>query len=419
MIYNSGFSDYNQNEKTTPGHFIPGKNVIYPTTRIKQLMESNVGPIYLDYNGTTPHDPEVVETMRTFLETEFGNPSSSHWYGILPRRAVETARGQVADLIGCRPEEILFTSGGTESNNHAIKSAARMLEHKGRHIITSQVEHPAVTEVCRFLEKNGFSVDYMPVDETGMVDPADIKAAARTDTILISIMHANNEVGTIQPIEEIAAFAKENGILMHTDAAQSPGKIPVNAGDLDVSFLSIAGHKLYAPKGVGALYICDGIALEPFCHGAGQESGRRAGTENVLEIAGLGKACEIAGKQLQRASAAMTNLRDRLQAGLVSSVKEIKINGHPTKRLPNTLSVSFYGIEANQILEEIGLEIAASAGAACHSDTIEISHVLAAMGLDQNWAKGTLRFSVGRMTTEEEIDRSLEIIVAAVKRLES
>lgn len=381
-------------------------------------MKPETRPIYLDYNGTTPLDPEVIKTMQTFLESQFGNPSSSHWYGIAPRRAVNVARQQVADLIGCRPEEIIFTSGGTESNNHAIKSTALMLKNKGRHIITSSIEHPAVIEVCRFLEKNGFSVDFLPVDDTAMVDPAAVQAAVKKDTILISIMHANNEVGTIEPIEQIAAFAKEKGIVMHTDAAQTLSKIPVNTEALGVSLLSIAGHKLYAPKGIGALYVRDGIVLEPFCHGAGQESGRRAGTENVSHIAGLGKACEIAGRRLADTSAQMAELRDHLEQGLTGCIEKIKINGNQDKRLPNTLSVSFYGLEANRILEEIGLQIAASAGAACHSDTIEISHVLAAMGIDQNWAKGTLRFSVGRMTTLEEIEQAIEIIAAAVKRLD-
>lgn len=382
-------------------------------------MNNPLNPIYLDYNGTTPHDPEVIAAMRPFLETEFGNPSSSHWYGIAPRRAVETARRQVAGLIGCLPEEIVFTSGGTESNNHAIKSAARLMGNKGRHIITSRVEHPAVLEVCGFLEKEGFSVTYLPVDLTGLVAVQAVKDAICSDTILISIMHANNEVGTIEPIEEIAAAAGQENILVHTDAAQSVGKIPVKVDDLGVSLLSIAGHKLYAPKGVGALYIRKGLHLEPFCHGAGQESGRRAGTENVLEIAGLGKACEIAAQNLKATSAHMEKLRDRLQAGLTEALDHIRINGHLTHRLPNTLSISFCGLEANRILEEIGLEVAASAGAACHADTVSISHVLEAMGLEQNCAKGTLRFSTGRMTTKDEIDRALEVVAAAVKRLQT
>lgn len=374
-------------------------------------------PVYLDYNGTTPHDPEVIDAMRPFLEAEFGNPSSSHYYGIAPRRAVEAARAQVAGILNCRPEEIVFTSGGTESNNHAIKSVARLYKHRGRHIITSRVEHPAVMEVCRYLESEGFGVTYLPVDETGRVNVSDLEAAIRPDTILISIMHANNEAGTIQPIREIAQIARQKEILMHTDAAQSVGKIPTDVNDLGVSLLSIAGHKVYAPKGIGALYIRDGLELEPFCHGAGQENGRRAGTENVLEIVGFGKACEVALRHLDNVPKQMAELRDRLQKGLAGELGKVRVNGHPEYRLPNTLSISFYGLEANRILEEIGLDVAASAGAACHSDTVKISHVLVAMGLDEQWAKGTLRFSVGRMTTKDEIDRVLEVVVKAVIHL--
>lgn len=374
-------------------------------------------PIYLDYNGTTPHAPEVVEAMRPFLEKDFGNPSSSHWYGIVPRRAVEAAREQVAGLLGCRPAEVLFTSGGTESNNHAIKGVARRLKDKGRHIITSRVEHPAVLEVCRFLEAEGFSVTYLPVDESGRVAAAAVEAAVRPDTILISIMHANNEVGTLQPIGEIAEMAGKTGILFHTDAAQAPGKISVRVDELGVSLLSLAGHKLYAPKGIGALYIREGLVLPPFCHGAGQEAGRRGGTENVLEIAGLGRACELAAAQLESTAARMAGLRDQLQAGLFEALENVQVNGHLTHRLPNTLSVSFYGLEANRLLEEIGLQVAASAGAACHSDTVQISHVLEAMGIPEAWAKGTLRFSVGRMTTADEIARATEIVADAVKGL--
>ncbi|MCF8052619.1 MAG: cysteine desulfurase [Desulfobacterales bacterium] len=374
-------------------------------------------PIYLDYNGTTPHDPEVIEAMRPFFETEFGNPSSSHWYGIAPKQAVENARRQVAALLGCTPEELVFTSGGTESNNQVIKSMAGARYAEGTHIITSRIEHPAVLEVCQFMEEHGFSVTYLPVDETGLVDPSDIEAAVTDATVLISIMHANNEVGTIQPIEEIAEIANRHEILFHTDAAQSLGKIPAKVDDLGVGLLSVAGHKLYAPKGVGALYLKSGIEPKIFCHGAGQERGVRAGTENVLEIVGLGKACEIAGRDLAGNNAHMAAMRDRLEAGIQSTLSNVRFNGHRQKRLPNTCSVSFLGLEANRILEEIGLEVAASAGAACHSDRVQISHVLTAMNIPEEWAKGTLRFTTGRMTTEEEIDRALEVIVSAVKRL--
>ena len=360
-------------------------------------------PIYLDYNGTTPLDPHVIEAMAPFLETEFGNPSSSHWYGIIPKKAVETARSQVAGLLGCSPHEIIFTSGGTESNNHAITGIARAYRTKGNHIITSRIEHPAVLEVCRFLEGFGFETTYLPVDNQGLVSKSDVEKSIRPETILITIMHANNEVGTIQPIEKISRIAKEHGIVMHTDAAQSIGKIETRVSTLGIDLLSIAGHKVYAPKGIGALYIRQSIMPEKFCHGAGQEMGLRAGTENVSGIVGLGKACEIADRDLKNNIEHIKTLRDRLHDGLFCELEQIKSNGHPDKRLPNTLSLCFKGLEANRILEEIGLEVAASAGAACHSDTVEISHVLQAMNIPIDWAKGTLRFSVGRMTTIEQI----------------
>jgi len=374
-------------------------------------------PIYLDYNGTTPHDPEVIEAMRPFLESEFGNPSSSHWYGIHPKRAVENAREQVADLLGCDAGEIIFTSGGTESNNHAIKGTAGTLGKKGGHIITCAVEHPAVLEVCRYLEKTGFNITRLPVDSFGLVDVADVERSIRSDTILITVMHANNEVGTIQPINEITRIASRNNIVMHTDAAQSVGKIPTRVKELGADLLSVAGHKLYAPKGIGALYIRKPLKLENFCHGAGQERGLRAGTENVLEIVGLGKACEIAQRNLDQNMAHMKTMRDRLHAGLSERLGDIQLNGHPKQRLPNTLSLSFKNLEANRILEEIGLEVAASAGAACHADTVEISHVLKAMNVPLEWAKGTIRFSTGRMTTANQIDRTIRVVADAVTRL--
>jgi len=376
-----------------------------------------IKPIYLDYNGTTPHAPEVVAAMRPFLEVEFGNPSSSHCYGIAPKQAVESARRQVAGILNCRPQELFFTSGGTESNNHAITGTARALRARGNHIITSAFEHPAVLEVCHYLEKDGFETTFLAVTADGLVNPAAVEKAIRPTTILITIMHANNEVGTIQPIAQISRIAKEHRIVMHTDAAQSVGKIPTDVEDLDVDLLSVAGHKVYAPKGIGALYVRPPLKPEKFCHGAGQERGWRAGTENVLEIVGLGKACEIAARDLQRNMVHMQRLRDRLHEGLSAKLTDMRLNGHPMKRLPNTLNLSVKGVEANRILEEFGLEVAASAGAACHSDTVEISHVLEAMNVPRNWAKGTLRFSVGRMNTAEEIDRAIEIIARAVKKL--
>jgi cysteine desulfurase len=376
-----------------------------------------IKPVYLDYNGTTPHAPEVIEAMRPFLETEFGNPSSSHWYGIRPKQAIDEARGRMAGLLGCPSETLIFTSGGTESNNHAIKSIAGALFSSGTHIITSAIEHPAVLKVCRFMEDHGFSVTYLPVDSDGLVNPADVADAITPRTIMISIMHANNEVGTVQPIAEIAPLAREKGIWLHTDAAQSVGKIPTRVDDLGVDLLSVAGHKVYAPKGIGALYIRPGVESSIFCHGAGQEMGRRAGTENVMHIAGLGKACQLANDRLQENTAHLKAMRDRLEKGLKTSVPDIRFNGHREKRLPNTASVSFLGLEADGILREIGSEVAASAGAACHAGQVQISHVLDAMQLPTPWANGTVRFTTGRMTTADEIDRALDAIVSGVKKL--
>ncbi|MFW6011816.1 MAG: cysteine desulfurase family protein, partial [Desulfosalsimonas sp.] len=326
-----------------------------------------------------------------------------------------SARARVAKLLGCGPEEIVFTSGGTEANNHAIKGAAMLRADRGKHIITTQIEHPSVTEVFRFLEKQGFEATYLPVDKTGRVSAGMLESEIRPDTVLISVMHSNNEVGTLQPIEEIAGIAEKHGILMHTDAAQSAGKIKTKTDIPGVSLLSIAGHKLYAPKGIGALYIKKGLQLEPFCHGAGQEGGRRAGTENVALIAGLGKACEIAERDLDKNFAHMKKLRDRLESEILSKTSGAAINGHPGHRLPNTLSISFHDLEANRILDEIKDNVAASAGAACHSGSVSVSYVLLAMGMDEKRAKGTLRISTGRMTTEDEISRAAEIISETVQ----
>ena len=374
-------------------------------------------PIYLDYNGTTPHDPEVIAAMRPFLEEEFGNPSSGHSYAVRPRQALETARRQVAGLLNCDAEEVIFTSGGTEANNWAILGTAHALRGRGRHIVTSRIEHPAVLNVCAFLEKDGYAVTYLPVDSQGMVGIAEVASALRPDTVLISIMHANNEVGTIQPITEIAALARTRGIRLHSDAAQSAGKIPVDVAAMGVDLLSLAGHKLYAPKGVGALCVRKGVVLETFMHGAGQEMGRRAGTENILEIVGLGKACAIAARHLEPNYRHLQAMRDRLHSAIAAGVTDVRLNGHPEKRLPNTLSLSFRNLEANRILEAIGLEVAASAGAACHADSVEVSHVLKAMDVPMEWAKGTLRLTTGRMTTASEIDRAAKIVCGAVHML--
>ena len=372
-------------------------------------------PIYLDYNATTPHDPEVIEAMRPYLEEHFGNPSSSHWYGRKAHEAVETARAQVAALLCCAPGEIIFTSGGTESNNYAIRGIALARRSRGRHIITSQIEHPAVTAVCERLRQQGFEITCLPVDEHGLVSISDVGKAVRPETILITLMHANNEVGTIQPVEDMARLAKSRGIVFHTDAAQSAGKIPTDVTVLGVDLLSIAGHKLYAPKGVGALCIREGFTPERLMDGAGQEGGRRPGTENVLEVVGLGKACQIALRDLTSNGDHMQRMRDRLESSLRAQVPRLRVNGHPDKRLPNTLSVSVHGVDANALLAAIEGKVAASAGAACHSGQISISYVLQAMHVPEEWARGTLRFSTGRMTSETDIDTAVAVVADAVE----
>jgi len=372
-------------------------------------------PIYLDYNATTPLDPEVADMMRPYLEGHFGNPSSAHLHGLTAKKAVEHARGQVAALLNCLPEEIIFTSGGTEANNFAIKGTAFNKRDRGRHLITSAIEHPAVTEVCKYLEGHGFHTSYIPVDETGLIDCNKIEAAITPETILITVMHANNEVGTIQPVEEIGRIARQRHIVFHTDAAQSVGKIQTDVNDLGADLLSVAGHKLYAPKGIGALFIREGVELEKFMHGAGHERNMRAGTENVLEIVGLGKACEIAQRDLERNMAHMTTLRDLLYEGLRQQVADVRVNGHPVKRLPNTLSIGFRNMEASSLLNELIIaDISASAGSACHAGHATISHVLAAMHVPLDYAMGTLRLSVGKMTAHTEIEKAIEVISKTV-----
>ncbi len=373
-------------------------------------------PIYLDYNATTPHDPEVIAAMRPYLEEYFGNPSSSHWYGQQTRQAVENARMQVAALLNCQPDEIIFTGGGSEANNHAIKGVAEAYRSKGNHIITAQIEHPAVIQPCRYLEARGYKVTYLPVDNQGLVNLEDVQNAITEHTILITIMHANNEVGTIQPIEEIGALAREKGILFHTDAAQSVGKIPARIDSLNVDLLSVAGHKLYAPKGVGVLFIRRGIDLPSLIHGAGHERGRRAGTENVLEIVGLGKACEIALRDGKSTEKHLRELRDHLHARLQKHFQEVRLNGHPTQRLPNTLNVSLVGIPVHSLLDACP-GIAVSTGSACHSGSVEPSPVLTAMGILAEIAQSAIRFSVGRMTTLQDIDRAVELLVAAHSKI--
>src|SRR4030042_1266233 len=335
--------------------------------------------IYLDFTASPPISPEVAEAMTPFLSQHFGNPSSQHWAGIPAKEAVEHARQQVAELLQCSTNEIGFTSGGSESNNHAIKGVFLALREKGNHIVTTQIEHPAVINPCRFLETLGAEVTFVPVDRYGRVDPQNIQKAIPPKTILITVMHANNEVGTIQPIEEISKIARERGIVFHTDAAQSVGKIVTKVDDLRVDLLSIAGHKLYAPKGIGTLYIRKGTPIEPLIHGAGHESGRRAGTENILLIVGLGKACEIEKSYLN--DVRIRNLRDSFWRLLQDNFGEkVVLNGHPVDRLSNTLNVSFVGKAGGEILSRLA-GVAASTGAACHSGSVELSPVLKAMGI--------------------------------------
>ncbi len=363
-------------------------------------------PIYLDYNASTPIDPAVAAVMKPFLADHFGNPSSGHWAAAPAKAALESARGQIAALLGCEEEEVVFASGGSEANNLALKGVYFARRDSGDHIITTQIEHPAVTAPCQFLERLGAQITYLPVDRFGRVDPEDLNRAITPRTILVSIMHANNEVGTIQPIEECARIAREHGVLFHTDAAQSVGKIATDANGLDVDLLSIAGHKLYAPKGIGALFVRRGVTLEPLIHGAGHESGRRAGTESALLAVGLGKACELA-RDLS-AMDRVRDLRDHFWHELQSRFgNRIALNGHPVHRLPNTLNVSFVGRVGAKILERLD-GVAASTGSACHSRRIEVSPVLEAMGVAPEVGMGAIRFSLGRGTTHEEIEAVVE-----------
>lgn len=368
--------------------------------------------IYLDYNASTPIAPEVAEAMKPFLSQHYGNPSSHHWAGEPAKEAIEQARQRVAELLECSPGEIVFTSSGSESNNHAIKGVFYALKQKGNHIITTQIEHPAVINPCRFLEKLGAGVTYIGVDQYGRVDPENIEKAITPKTILITVMHANNEVGTIQPIKEISEIAKRHRILFHTDAAQSVGKIGTQVDDLGVDLLSVAGHKVYAPKGVGALYIREGTPIEPLIHGAGHESGRRAGTENVLLIVGLGKACEVAKKYLNDDK--IRYLRNRFWEMLQEHFgSEVVLNGHPIHRLPNTLNISFVGKVGGEILSRLD-GVAASTGAACHSGSVELSPVLKAMGIPPEVGMGAIRFSLGRTTTLQELERIIQFLKKAL-----
>lgn len=370
--------------------------------------------IYLDYNATTPLDPRVAKAMRDVLERCFGNPSSAHAEGQASRTAIDLARHEVAQFLNASPAEVVFTSGGTEANNHALIGAAEARKDRGRHIVTSSIEHPAVTEVCRHLESRGFSCTELPVDATGKVRLADAEAALRDDTILMSVMLANNEVGTRQPIAELARLARDRDILMHTDAAQAVGKILVNFQALGVDLLSVAGHKFYGPKGVGVLLIKQGLQLVNLMHGAGHESGRRPGTENILEIVGLGAACRLAAADLAEEIPRLNRMRDHLQDRLLAKFPGACAHGHPTERLPNTLSISFPGCTAGQIMAAMP-NVAVSAGAACHGSGPIGSRVLRAMGVSAELAPGTIRISLGRMTKQQDVEEGIRLISAAVQ----
>lgn len=376
------------------------------------------GPIYLDYNATTPADPAVVEAMLPYLAIHFGNPSSTHAYGHAAHEVVDTARKQVASLLDCSSSEVTFTGGGSESDNLAIRGVALSRQHSGNHIITQVTEHPAVLNACRALERlHGFRVTYLPVDEHGQVDPAQVETAMDDKTVLVTVMHANNETGTLQAITQIAEIAHRRDVLAHTDASQSVGKIPVRVDELGVDLLTIAGHKVYAPKGIGALYIRHGLQLEPVIYGGGQEAGRRAGTENVAYIVALGTACMLAQEQLPESQTRFQRLRDKLQHNLEQYLpSRVFLNGHMAERLPNTLNVSIEGVVGEEVLAATP-DIASSTGSACHEGSTDPSPVLMAMGMSRARALGALRLTLGRWTTEDEVERAARLLARSIASL--
>ena len=372
--------------------------------------------IYLDHNATTPVAPDVLKAMLPFMEEDFGNPSSPYFLGKRAKERLEQSRGEVALLLGCEAHEIVFTSGGSESNNAVLKGSIDFRNPQNFHIITSAIEHPAILNPARYLMELGVEVTVLPVDRFGRVDPDEVHRAIKPITSLISIMLANNETGTLQPIREISQIAKGHGIPLHTDAAQAVGKIPVDVNELGLDFLTVAGHKLYGPKGVGALFIRDGRNLTPLVHGAGQEGGKRAGTENIILCAGLGVACRIARKRLKEDLKAMKILRDRLQELLFSHLDDLVLNGHPDERLPNTLNISVPGVEGGKILDGLP-NLLASTGAACHDRSVRLSHVLSAMAVPPEIGMGTLRLSVGRSNRVDQIEEASRLIIERIREI--
>ncbi len=374
--------------------------------------------IYLDYASTTPMHPEVVRAMMPYLTESFGNPSSIHAIGLEAKRAIEIVRASVANFINARDDEIVFTSGGTEADNFAIKGVAYANEAKGDHIITTVIEHHAVLETCHFLEGHGFRVTYLPVDEHGCVSPDDLREAITDKTILVSIMHANNEIGTIEPLAELGEITREAGVCFHTDAVQTVGHIPIDVNELGVDLLAMSAHKLCGPKGVGALYIRKGAKILPFVHGGEQERGRRASTENVPGIVGFGRAIEIARQDMSEEVKRLSCLRERLIDGLLASIDHARLNGHPQQRLPNNINISVPSTEGESVCLGLDLEgICVSTGSACSSGSAEASHVLLALGLPRELAHASLRFSLGKWTSEEEIDQVLQVLPRVVARL--
>jgi len=374
--------------------------------------------VYLDNNATTPVHPEVLEAMMPFFKDQFGNASSIHWAGREVKKYLDEARERVAALMNAAPEEVIFTGCGTESDNMAIKGVALPLQEKGRHIITTRVEHHAVLHTCQFLERTGYEVTYLPVDSFGLIDLDELRRSIKPQTVLITIMFANNETGTIFPVQEIGEIAREKGVIFHTDAVQAVGKIPIDLQKLPVDILSLSGHKLNTPKGIGAQFIRRGTKMSSLIHGGAQERNRRAGTENIPYIIGLGKACEIAQRDFQKRHDHLLGLRDGLHQGIVQRIPHVELNGHPTKRLPNTLNMSFLYVEGESLLLNLDLEgIAVSSGSACTSGSLEPSHVLLAMGKSPIAAQSAIRFSLGLTNTGEDVEYVLEVLPAIIKRL--